>query len=1213
MKKSRMGDPSFWRDCRLILRKMKLTFLFAFLAFVTSWGNSYSQKTTLNLKLKNVPVQNVIQMIEEQTDYYFLYQDNLFKKGQLVSVNADGESLESILNEVAVQAGVKYEISDRQIILKESANAAPRTSSQQTKTVSGVITSANGEPVPGATIVVKGTSNGTITDFDGKYSISNVPADAILQFSFVGMKIQEIPVGGQTQINVKLEEETIGLEEVVAIGYGTMKKRDVTGSVASVKGEQLAAVPVPNVAQALQGRLPGVNITSQDGRPDAEISIRVRGGGSISQSNDPLVLIDGIPGSISDVPSDMVESVDVLKDASSTAIFGARGANGVILVTTKRGKEGNVSVSYNGYAKFNTPTGYMDALSPYDYLVNKWGLLDVYYGNTYTQPFQQLFGIGAYPGDNSAGIDAYKDVSKYNLQKDVYNSSFSHNHDLTINGGTEKTKVIFSVNYMDEQGMKLNSYSKRATASLKLDQKIGEKLNFNLDLRYTDRSTMGNEGTTNGYGSSLSGAYRFRPIAMDDIKGDLSILDNSTLGEEDFVMLDMYSPVNVIKDRENLTLKQSYRGTAGLNWNIIKGLNYKTELTLSRDYTQNKNWRGPTPSSFNEENYLNADGSAIYAGDADYRKQDSWSLRWTNTLGYETTLKEIHRINVLVGQEVTDSGGSFMRIAGKKFPSNFTKDNAFAMINQYGSDLTIASGVSTPSRIQSYFGRANYSLMDKYLFTATFRADGSSNFSPEKRWGYFPAASFAWRMSEESFMQNVSWLDDLKFRISYGEVGNDAIDPSLWSQYWGPETDNRWFYALNNTAKSSYDLASSQLANKDLKWETTITRNIGLDFTTLNNRLWGSIEVYKNTAKDLLMLVDIPAITGFSTSYKNVGQTSNKGVELSLSGVILKNNDWNITGGININVNKNNIDKLAQNVPSSYGTQFMQSGVPSSDYILQEGKPVGIVRGYKMDGKGYYTPDDFDYNAATNEYALKTGVADLSGAFVSYRGGVVPGSQQAYPGLPKFVDAFEDGVIDEKDYVEIGNMNPKHTGGFNINASYKQFDLGLFFNWSYGNDIYNANKLGSLYNGNKGGGLYGNKLDIINGSYTLFDIQNGNLVELTTPDQLNAANANASLPSTYLQQGYVSNIGIEDGSYLRLNTMTLGYSLPKPVLSKIKASNLRVYGSIYNVFTLTGYSGLDPEVNANDNMNNSRYPTPGLDWGTYPRARQFVLGLNVTF
>ena len=1080
--------------------------------------------------------------------------------------------------------------------------------------VTGVVVDDTSIPIPGVNVVVKGTTNGVITDNDGNYSIT--PGDLakdFLSFSFIGFETKEVKINGQNVINVQLISSTLEIEEVVAIGYGVVKKRDVTGSVASVTGKQIAAIPVSNVAQALQGRLPGVNVSSQDGRPDATISIRVRGGGSISQSNDPLILIDGVPGNISDVPSEMVESIDVLKDASSTAIFGARGANGVILVTTKRGKSGDVTVSYSSYGKLNTPSGYLATLNPYDYLSFKWGLLDVYFGSTYTTPFQKLFGIGAYTGSNSAGLDGYKNLDQYNVQKDVYFSSFSQNHDLTITGGTDKTKVILGLGYLDEDGMKLNSYSKRTVASFKLDQKIGKNLDFNLDVQYTDKNMMGNEGTTSGYGSSLSGSYRFRPIAKSNIKGDLSFLGDASLGEESFVMDDMYNPVNVIKDRQNLTLTQSLRSTAGLNWKIIKGLNYHSELTLARNYTQIGNWRGPTPASGNEVNYLNSDGTLQFSGDADYRKNDAKSMRWVNTMAYELKLKDIHRLNFLVGQEITNSGGTSMRISGQKYPANFTMDNAFAMISQYGANLVISSGVSTPNRLQSYFGRANYSLKDKYMFAATFRADGSSNFSPEHRWGYFPAGSVAWRISQEPFMKNIKNIDDLKLRLSYGEVGNDAISADQWSQLWAATSDTRWQYGLNRVLQPSYDLASAQLANKNLKWETTITRNVGLDFLFFNHRLSGTVDAYQNSTKDLLMLTDIPSITGFTTSYANIGQTSNKGVEISLTGTILRNKDWNITASANINFNRGNIDKLADGMQSAYGTQFLQSGIPNADYKLLVGKPVGIVMGYQRDGKGYYSPDDFDFNTGTGIYTLKTGVADLSKSFVSYRAGLVPGSQQAYPGLPKFVDTVKDGVIDDKDMVEIGNMNPKHTGGFNINAGYKNFDLGLYFNWSYGNEVYNANKLATLFNGNKGGGLYGNKLAIVKDSYTNYQIQNGILVKLITPDQLNAANTNATVPSTFLQQGYVSDIGIEDGSYLRLNTVTVGYTLPKQVLSKVKVSNMRIYGSIYNAFTLTGYSGLDPDVNTSQNINSSRYPTPGLDWGTYPRARQFVIGLNVTF
>ncbi len=614
-------------------------------------------------------------------------------------------------------------------------------------------------------------------------------------------------------------------------------------------------------------------------------------------------------------------------------------------------------------------------------------------------------------------------------------------------------------------------------------------------------------------------------------------------------------------------------------------------------------------------NYLDDEtGAKLYAGNVEYTKRDSWGLRWTNTISYDFNfLPKQHRLNILLGHEVTDSGGSKMSISASHFPSNFTKDNAFAMINQYDADhgtSKFSSGVDIPGRILSFFGRANYTLMDRYLFTVTFRADGSSKFSPEHRWGYFPAAAFGWRLSEETFMEGTKdWLDNLKVRLSYGTVGNDGISSDLWSQTWTSETDLRYQYILNNQYSSSYDLSTEQMANKNLKWETTITRNFGFDFGFLKNRLWGSLDLYWNTTKDLLMLTSLPGITGFTSTYDNIGQTSNKGIEFSLSGVIFENKDWNITAGMNINFNKGKVDKLAENVTGLYGSSWCgSSSFPGEDYILQEGKPVGMVRGFIYDG--FYTTDDFNY--VNGQYILKEGVADL-GSFINPVHGVDrPSGQNAYPGLPKFRDMDNSGSIDEKDVTIIGDMNPVHTGGFNINTTYKNFDLGLYFNWSYGNDVYNVNKIASLY-GAKEKGVYENKLGFMKDSYKIYDVVDGKLVRLTTPEQLNAANVNANLPLPYSENGVTSSIAIEDGSYLRLNTLTLGYSLPDKVLHKAGLSKLRIYGTIYNLFTLTGYSGLDPEVSANTSQNKAKYPTVGLDWGTYPRARSFVVGLNLAF
>lgn len=1081
---------------------------------------------------------------------------------------------------------------------------------QAAKKVTGTVLDEQGQPMIGVTVRLRDGKAGATTDLDGKFSIE-VPQNSVLVFSYIGYQEYTLTVGNQNNYIINMESENAALDEVVVIGYQTIKRKDLTGSVASVRGEDVATMPVANVAQALQGKLPGVNVTTQDGRPDATVSIRVRGGGSISQSNDPLILVDGITvKSLDDIPSDQVESIDVLKDASSTAIYGARGANGVILVTTKGAKEGKVSVSYNGYVKFNTPTKYLDTLDPYDYLSFVWGNAAAL-GDAYRVSFEKLYGLGDNAGSNTGGIESYRNVSNQDIQKDVYNSSVSHNHDLTITGGNDKTRMLFSANYMDEEGMKINSYARRASFNFKINQKITKNLDVSFDARYSDRRTMGDEKTTNGSGSILSSSYRFRPIATSDILGDLDAMREGNMemyGRQS--TWDRYSPAARIGDYEPLYIRQRLRGTASLNWRIIDGLTYHTDLSYNRTWEEDKIWGG---AIYN--NYMNdATGEKLYAGSVEWAKRGSWGLRWTNTMSYDFNfLPEEHRLNLLLGHEVTDSGGDEIEIDANHFPANFTKDNAFAMINQYDKTAGTSnffSGVDMPERILSFFGRVNYTLLDRYLFTFTFRADGSSKFSPEHRWGYFPAAAIGWRISEEPFMDSTrDWLDNLKLRFSYGSVGNDGIDANLWSQMWTSETDMRWQYALNNQYSSSYDYSATEMANRDLKWETTITRNIGVDFSFFNSRLWGSVDLYWNTTKDLLMLTSIPGITGFTATYDNIGQTSNKGIEISLSGEIYKDKDWNITAGMNINFNKGNVDELADNVTGLYSSSWCgSSSFPGNDYILKEGSPVGIVRGYIYDG--FYTTDDFNY--VNGQYVLKEGVADL-GSFINPVHGVDrPEGQNAYPGLPKYRDMNDDKVIDELDVCEIGDMNPVHTGGFNINATWKNFDLGLYFNWSYGNDVYNVNKIASMYCA-KESGAYENKLAFMKDAYKIYDIVDGQLVHLTTPEQLNAANVNAKYPLPYSENGVTSTLAIEDGSYLRLNTLTLGYSLPQNLLRKVGISKLRIYGTVYNVFTITGYSGLDPEVSANTSNNNATYPTVGLDWGTYPRARSFVVGLNLTF
>ncbi|XHR98033.1 SusC/RagA family TonB-linked outer membrane protein [Mucilaginibacter sp. UC70_90] len=528
-----------------------------------------------------------------------------------------------------------------------------RLFAQADKTVSGTVRDEHDRTLPGVSITVKGTSTGTTTDANGHYSLKVKGGSGTLIFSFIGYASIEENINNRTTINISLAGIQKDLNEIVVIGYGTVKRRDLTGAVASVSGKDIAATPVPNVAQAMQGKLPGVNVTSQDGRPGAGINIRVRGGTSISQSNQALVLIDGVPGNLNDIPGDQVESIDVLKDASSAAIYGSRGANGVVLVTTKSAKAGKTNVSYNGYAKINTPNKYLQALNPYDYLQYVWANAAAN-GTAYQTPFEQLYGLGANAGNNTGGIESYRNLATDDIQKQAYKQSVSWNHALTITGGTDKTKVLFSATYSDDEGMKLQSYQRRATAAFKLTQKIFDNVTFDINTRYANTPTLGDESVTSGSGSILSSAYRFRPIATNHILGNVSALtaSNNISQYGKNALWDSYSPVARISDYNPLSLSSNFVGIASLNWVIIKGLTYHTDFSGNGTWTQRKYWSGATYNGYIDD----ATGNKLYAGNADYRKNDSWGLRWANTLGYEFNINKDNKISLLAGTEFFNSG-----------------------------------------------------------------------------------------------------------------------------------------------------------------------------------------------------------------------------------------------------------------------------------------------------------------------------------------------------------------------------------------------------------------------------------------------------------------------------------------------------------------------------------------------------------------------------
>ena len=1051
------------------------------------------------------------------------------------------------------------------------------------KSVKGQVKDASGEPLIGVSIVY-GNGQGTVTDFDGNFTVS-VPDNTTLKISYVGYKPQTVNVAGKSQFDIILEEDNTTLEDVVVIGYGTMKRKDLTGAVASVSGDKLAANPVSNVAEALQGQLPGVNVISQDGRPGATMSIRVRGGGSITQSNEPLYVVDGVQvSSIDDIPADNIESIDVLKDAASTAIYGARGANGVILITTKGAKEGTPSVKYNMYYQIRKNPENLEIWDAYSHVLHQWSYATAL-GTTYADNVAKFYGLGSAYGNH---IAEYKNQSAHNWMDDVMQTGHSWNHDVSVSGGTQHTKYYATLNYSDEEGILINSGFRRWNGNFKLAQDITKALKWDMDLRYSE---MRFKGSQYGYATQ---AYTFNPIDHplgSGVAGDLGM--GSANAEAD------YNPVAILNDYENINNRYRIGINNALTWQIIPGLVGKTELYLSRNWSKRQRWDGGKTNgqSYNYASLTNGDG---------------YNTRWDTTLSYDVAgLGDKHKLNIMLGNEILGSKSNSSQIIGTGYPAEWDMDYVFANIAMSSNSVpgdAVNSSVGTPAHTVSWFGRANYNFMDRYLLTATLRADGSSKFRGDNKWGYFPAAAAAWRISDEPFMEGArEWLDNLKFRISYGTSGNDGIDAGLFDTLWKTGTAT-----INGETVTTY-VPADCLGNPDLKWETTISRNIGFDFGFWNGKLRGTLDFYWNTTKDVLMRVPCDATTGFSYQYQNVGQTSNKGIELTLNYEIVRSKDFNLSFGATVNHNKNNVDELMEGVTASAHTNWGSTmRVPYYDYLVKVDEPVGLIQGLKS--AGIYTVDDF--NVVDGVWTLKPGIPDYTAT--SYAGGdayKLAEGQKAFPGMAKFEDLDGDNEITTKDVDIIGHTQPDLTGGFNFNGSYKGLDFAANFTYQIGGEVYNANVMHAMM-GNKDTGLGQGRLADVADCWRMYDVDaSGQLYAVTDPAALAALNAGAKYALPYSEYGIASSQFIEDASYLRLQTLTIGYTLPKVITKKVGVNRFRIYATAGNLFCLKKYSGLDPDVNVSPSADSSYsgFPTPNYDFRSYPKSRTFTFGLNVTF
>lgn len=1052
----------------------------------------------------------------------------------------------------------------------------------QNRQVKGKVTDDAGLPLQGVNVQVKGTRTIVQTNANGEFSIL-VPATGKPELSISYAGFNEVSLtAGREELSVKLVKSISTLDDVVVVGYTTVRKKDLTGATSSMAGRDIEKVPVSSVAEAMTGRLAGVQVTTTDGAPGAEIVIRVRGGGSVTQDNSPLYIVDGFPvSSINEIATTDIVNIDILKDASSTAIYGARGANGVVIITTKSAKAGKTVISINSYVQGRTLPKKLEVLSPYEFVLAQYEYARVR-SQTDVNNFNKYFGV-------YEDFELYKAQKGTDWQEELFGgAAISQQHNVSLTGGTDKTKFSFSLTNNKDNGILVGSGYNRTYMNFKLNHELSNALKFELASRFTNTVTDG-AGTSGGSSLRISDGINTRPV---NGIADQIIID-PTGPDDDYeqFLKSLINPIELAAQDYRKRVDKAFNTNVALSWNVIKNLVFRSEFGLNLSFGDNKRYYGPlTGESRNV-------GGNLPLGEITSYKNTNY--RWANTLNYKLKPGTIHDINFIVGQEI---------LAGK-VSSNFNRSKYFDA-NLQPEKLFANMALGTPDRyetfdgpgdnLMSFFGQAFYQLKSKYLFTLTARTDASSKFAPGKQWGVFPAMAVAWRISNEEFMKNVSFISDLKWRVSYGEAGNNRIQNDMWRRTYRINTNRP--IGFGDVAQAYWGAASTILVNPDLQWETTITRNTGLDFGLLNNRITGTLEFYWNTTKDLLVESDIPSYLGYSKQMRNIGQTSNKGAELSVNANIINKKDFQLSGFFNIGINRSKIDKLDGVNEKPFSSNWAGTDLKSQDdYRAIVGQTVGLIYGYVTDG--FYTVDDFDsYNATSRTYTLKQGVPNV-GAFL--------GGLSVRPGILKLKDLDGDEKITAADRQIIGSALPKHSGGFGFNAAYKGFDLATFFNWVVGNDVYNTGKIAfnMLYRT-----TYGNMLNTMNYNdrFKYIDAA-GNLV--TDLAELAKLNANAKLWSPFSMgtaAPVIHSWAIEDGSFLRLNNITLGYSLPKRLISGLHMTKLRVYATVYNALLWTKYSGYDPEVSSTRSSSYTAL-TPGVDYSGYPKSRTYTIGLNVNF
>jgi TonB-linked SusC/RagA family outer membrane protein len=1153
---------------------MNLTLVLMIFGSLQIQAAEYTGGSKLSFTFKDASIEEIFREIENQSDYRFLYRNETIEN-KTVTVNAKNDGIEEVLSRALADADIEFTILENNlIVIKPTA----KNNKLQGITITGrVLSSSDNTPLPGVNVVEKGTQNGTVTDLDGNYSLTVSSPDAVVTFSFIGYLSEEMTVSDQTTIDINLQEDILELDEVVFIGYGSMKRSDLTGAVASLSEETLKGSDVTTLDQALQGRIAGVQVTQNSGQPGGATSVRIRGASSVTGSSEPLYVIDGIPfvGDGSSItgfdwaggsngqnvvnplstinPNDIVD-IQVLKDASASAIYGSQAANGVILITTKNGRDGKTEISYSTYYSLKQVPKQLEMMDLPEFAEYQLEIADELNqepNEKYLDP--SLLGPGT------------------NWQDEIFRTSWTGNHQLSFKGGTEKANYYISGSYYDENGIIIGSDLQRITTRINLDSKINDWVSLGARMSYakTDETITLNDGS---YGVIMNSLLMQPDIPVHNFDGEYAGPAISYSGAS-------YNPVALALIRNNTLDRERIIGNYFVSADITKKLNLRSELGIDNNTSLNKAFDPTVQFGVIERNtnYMRQ------------REEHSFFWIWKNYLTYNRTIAGNHNLSVMFGNEIQKSSWEGIIATTQDFVSN---DLQVLDLGEWG-ELPPDGWKDSASKI-SYFGRFNYNYREKYLATFTLRRDGSSKFGSNNKWGWFPSGSIAWRISEEEFVKNIPAISNLKLRLGYGMVGNEPGPTYLYGST-----------LISFSSESGTAYRMEKYPNPDLQWESTAMTNLGIDLALYQGRIQLTVDLYDKVTDNMLLQTDIPSYLGGTDYYDvqaptiNAGKMQNRGVEISVFSKNIKRKVFEWSTRFDFSLNRNKIIELTSEGDAYYGniewyTEFQEATLTTT------GEPLGVFYGYVTDGIFENEEDILNHAVQFVDPDSQTEENPNGVNMVDKTTGI-------WIGDIRFKDINNDGVVDENDRTIIGDPNPDFTFGFNNTFTFRNFDLSIYLTGSYGAEILNFTKaltesLTSPYDNQSA--------DVVNRArYELIDPEGAD----DDPANVILANPGTSIPryatNDFNRNNRMSDRYIEDGSYLRIQNVSIGYIFPRKWTKKAKIQQLRLRISGKNLYTFTNYSGYDPEIGAFNQ--NSR--VQNIDMGRYPAPRMIIFGLDINF